>query len=148
MQMNEIEAKFKELENRLAIKEKALNEALITIEELRNNNIGPIRSIKKEISPDVYETLFNYDCDADTGELCEADTERKLDNFKNLYRNILKTVGYIEISHSKAKDKYYISPMSIKNLNNAEYKRFGKLIKKITEMLAEYKVKSEVEENE
>ena len=148
MQMYEIEAKLKALESRLEVKEKALNEALKQIEELKSNSSEPVRILKNEVEPDVYETLFNYACNAKTGELCEADEDKKADNFKNLYRNILKTVGYRSISKSKTKATYYFTPKSIKDLNETEYKRFGKLIRKITAMLAEYKIESEVEENE
>ena len=142
MTYQELVKKVQELETRLEVKETALNVALNKVKELSECGSPYERGLKNEMNTEEYELLFDYSCDPDTGEWSKATSERKNGNFQNLYKNVLMTVGYRYVTHSTTKNKYYIKSMPIKELSDTEYKRFCKLMKKITEILAEYKKKS------
>lgn len=130
-----------EIEKRLEITEKALNEALKEIERLKNIKNKRI-NLKSHIDPEVFNDLFGFDYDKKTGLPKEADHTRKESNFKNLYTNVLMCMGYIYPVCNSKTGTYHAKVKPFKEIPNEDYEKLETLMGDITKLM--YELKREV----
>lgn len=132
-----------EIEQRLKVTETALNEALKEIENLKSEkNEFKLRgnlNLKSQVPEDVFENVFNFDFDRQTGEASVANNKRKHDNFKNLYNNILMGVGYCHATYNSAGKCYYAKADSFKDIPVSDYTRLEKLMGDIVMLMYNFK---------
>lgn len=145
---------FKEIERRLETTEKALNAALKEIEYLKISKTNKTnktkqldRSMKDVISPEIFEYLFDYSCDKETGLPCSADTEKKYRNYSNLYKNILMACGYSYPYFNSTNCAYFLKSSPIKAIPEDEFKDFCKLLQEVTSLIYSFKLGRPKEEN-
>ena len=107
--------KITEIEERLKITEKALNEALKELEMLKNTGVVAT-PFKEVIDKKVYDGLFDFYYDKTTGKKCPADEVRKSANLRNLQNNILMCLGYTYPQKNLKCGFYYAKVQPIKTL--------------------------------
>ena len=139
--------RLEDVERRLTVKDTALNEVTKEIRELKNNQNkstqSKSRTLRNSIDPEIFDYLFNYCYEENTGHPCKADTYRINHNFTNLYSNVMMTCGYTYANYNSASKKYYAKSLAIKDIPESEYQDFCELLRKITELIYSFKSRRE-----
>ena len=128
-----------EIEQRLKVTEKALNEALKEIERLKKEKLNTKQTMKDKIDREIFDVLFGFDCDRKTGKPCTADEYRKSGNFRNLYTNVLMDLGYVYSCRNTKDNLYYLKALSFKDIPESDFLKLCDLIRDITKLMYEFK---------
>ena len=130
-----------ELEKRLAETEKLLNIALKEIDRLSGLKFKKTDELEliSYIDDDVFNELFDFYYDSETGEKCPADEQRKRQNFYNLKNNIFMCLGYHYPAKNSKSNLYNSKVIPNKNIPIEDYPKLRKLFKDITDLMYDYK---------
>ena len=136
--------KSENLEHRLKVKETTLNEVSKELELLKSNKsaantINPDRVLKYAIDPDIYDFLFGFTYEKNTGKPVKADTERMNRSFQNLYKNIMMACGYTYPNYNKTNNEFYPKASPVRDIPESEYPDFCELLQKITALIYTFK---------
>lgn len=125
------------LEQQNANSDKALNAALKKLDELENVIPNGDGILKTALDIGVYDNLFDFHYNEETGEREKASRDKVHNNFRNLYRNVMMSCGYHR--RKLTKGKYYAVCCALKDISDDEYEDFRELIRTITTCIYAYK---------
>jgi hypothetical protein len=134
--LDELEKKMAELliqNQRIANENAQLRAALAVQPKSQYSNKN--RALAPLMDREKYTYLFNYDCDPDTGEIIEANSERLLINFTNLARYILQCMKPVSKCTNGRKNKFYLKYPQLYELDDEQFSIVTDVIKQIIDDL-------------
>lgn len=120
--LDELEKKMAELliTNQRIINENAQLKAALAVQP-KSQFSNKSRSLAPLMDKEKYNYLFNYNCNPETGEIIDADSERLLNNFTNLVRYILQSLKPTPRCTSGQKNKFYVKYPNLYELNDEQF---------------------------